>query len=107
LKLSHIAGFWECNNSFVSMVQPVYPSWTIFAVHMRPYAQGSLDKEGDSYWLYLAEILRCCRINFLAFATDGNRGNLAYEQALFSSSREILDDSVSILKQVQIVTLWG
>jgi hypothetical protein len=26
LKLSHIAGFWECNNSFVSMVQPVYPS---------------------------------------------------------------------------------
>jgi hypothetical protein len=93
-KPSDVTGFGKCNHAFVFMVQPEYPNFKNFVVYVRPHPQGSLGKEDECYFLHLAQILQRSHIQILTFATDGDRGHLAYQQAVFSNYRKVLDNDL-------------
>jgi hypothetical protein len=93
-KPGDVPGFEKYNNAFAFMVQLVHPNLKSFVVHVRPHPQGSLGKEGECYSLYLAQILQRAHVQILTFATDGDRGHPAYQQALFSNYREVLEDGL-------------
>jgi hypothetical protein len=88
---------------------PVNPQYSSCTVHLFPYAAPSLGKDGVEKYIAIAEILQEHGVRLLAFASDGDRGNLSPQMQLFESYEAHLDrpiEEVCEMHLTQARTWW-